>query len=347
MIGAMIKWLKRHFIPHEGNSFRPQILHRKNTEAVVGVLVLVEIIVFILPVINFSSFVDKLHLSAVLPGVLATLTNEERGKNSLPTLAVSPILNQAAQLKAEDMAAKSYFAHNSPEGRTPWYWLDLVGYKYFYAGENLAVHFSDSQDVTDAWMNSPGHRANIVGRNYTEMGTGIATGVYEGQKTIFVAQVYASSMAQAQQQNSISAPTKSAQKNALSSSALDARSTPTDVVRDVFPEQLSSPSQATEVLGETVQENQTVPKSPNFWQKLLSSPRQTTNAILYAVLAIVLIALFLNIAIKFEYQFPDLIANGAVVAVLILGIYFTNSYVANKDFKTSFVAYDSPQTEGQ
>lgn len=95
-------------------------------------------------------------------------------------------------MKAQDMATKGYFAHTSPEGKkTPWYWLKQVGYQYQYAGENLAINFTDSKDVTNAWMNSPTHKANIVKDKYTEVGTGIATGLYEGRETVFVAQVYA------------------------------------------------------------------------------------------------------------------------------------------------------------
>lgn len=186
----MFKWLKRHFIPHKGNSHRPHFLHGKNVIKI-GVLVLfLELVLFILPTLNFASYSRSLNLGAVLPSVLSTLTNEERSKNNLPELSVNPLLVQAAQMKAEDMATKSYFAHTSPEGKTPWYWFDLVGYKYTYAGENLAVNFSDSERVTEAWMNSPTHQANIVGKNFTEIGTGVATGTFKGRESVFVAQVY-------------------------------------------------------------------------------------------------------------------------------------------------------------
>ena len=60
-----------------------------------------------------------------------------------------------------DMAEKSYFAHTSPEGLTPWYWITLAGYRFSLAGENLAIDFTESEDVENAWMNSPAHRASI------------------------------------------------------------------------------------------------------------------------------------------------------------------------------------------
>ena len=61
-------------------------------------------------------------------------------------------------MKAQDMATLGYFAHVSPDGKTPWYWIEKVGYDYQYAGENLAINFSDSKDVTNAWMASPLHK---------------------------------------------------------------------------------------------------------------------------------------------------------------------------------------------
>ncbi len=188
----MLKWLKRFFIPHVGNAYRPHFLLNQNIRQLLGIIFGFELILFILPTLFYSNVVSQFNLASVLPAVLSTLTNAERLSNNLPILAVSPKLTRAAQLKAEDMAAKSYFAHTSPEGKSPWHWFNLVGYRYYYAGENLAVNFTDSKEVAKAWMNSPTHRANIVGGHYTEIGTGIATGKYKGNDAVFVAQLYAS-----------------------------------------------------------------------------------------------------------------------------------------------------------
>lgn len=186
----MYNWLKHHFVPHEGNNHRPHFLRDKSLFHIVGAVVLLEVVFFLLPTIFFPTLVNTFNLSAVLPGVLSTLTNDERTMNHATELSDNKLLDQAAELKAKDMAEKSYFAHTSPEGKTPWYWFNLVGYQYSYAGENLAVNFSDSADVTAAWMNSPTHRANIVNSRYKEIGTGIATGVYKGKEAVFVAQLF-------------------------------------------------------------------------------------------------------------------------------------------------------------
>lgn len=129
--------------------------------------------------------------ASVLPSVVEAMTNDQRAQTGAGALAVSPLLTKAAQEKADDMAAKGYFAHVAPDGTEPWHWFDAVGYDYEYAGENLAVNFDDSQQLMQAWMNSPKHRENILKPEYTEIGIGMATGTYQGKETLFVVQFFA------------------------------------------------------------------------------------------------------------------------------------------------------------
>src|ERR1035437_2575091 len=185
----MINWLKKHFVPHQGNNFHPHFLRSKNTRYVIEAVILIELVVFILPAVAHLDIFS--NLAAVLPATLSALTNGEREQNKLSDLKENSLLDKAANLKAQDMATKGYFAHVSPDGKQPWYWFDKAGYDYDYAGENLAVNFTDSQDVTTAWMNSPTHRANIVKQAYTEIGSGVAEGEYEGHQSTFVVQEYA------------------------------------------------------------------------------------------------------------------------------------------------------------
>jgi hypothetical protein len=93
-------------------------------------------------------------------------------------------------MKAEHMAEHEYFAHVSPDGIDPWYWFHRSGYKFEKAGENLAINFVDSGDVNRAWMDSPGHRANILNGNFTEIGIAAVSGTYKGKKTIYVVQLF-------------------------------------------------------------------------------------------------------------------------------------------------------------
>jgi len=132
--------------------------------------------------------------SPIATSTIISLTNKDRETLGLKTLINNPTLEKAAQLKAEDMAKNGYFAHTSPEGKNPWYWFKKVGYLFSYAGENLAVKFSTAEDVERGWMNSPTHKANIVNKNYSEVGIGIAYGTYKGEQTIFVVQLFGTSV---------------------------------------------------------------------------------------------------------------------------------------------------------
>lgn len=126
----------------------------------------------------------------VVDSVVVEATNQERLALGLTELKNNDLLKKAAQAKAEDMAKKGYFAHVTPDGKSPWYWMDQVGYKYKSAGENLAVNFDYSRDVVNAWMNSPTHKANVVKAKYQEIGIGIAEGFYQGRPTVFVVQMF-------------------------------------------------------------------------------------------------------------------------------------------------------------
>lgn len=136
------------------------------------------------------TFLASNQMAAVISAVMVDLTNEDREKEQLGTLKVNPVLVAAAQAKADDMAEKGYFAHNSPGGENSWFWFKEAGYSFAYAGENLAVDFTDSEDVVDAWMDSPTHRANILDSRFTEVGIATAVGTYKGQKAIFVVQMF-------------------------------------------------------------------------------------------------------------------------------------------------------------
>lgn len=183
----MRKKLKNHFVPHEGNDFKPHFVREKSVISFALVAVAIFGLAF-----SIKSVVTKYPdlLSAVITGVLVDLTNSNRLDVNLNSLTPNDTLAYAAQLKANDMAEKSYFAHTSPEGITPWHWFAEGGYRFIYAGENLAVNFIDSEDVVDAWMNSEGHRANILNGNFTEIGIAVASGVYKGRNTIYVVQLF-------------------------------------------------------------------------------------------------------------------------------------------------------------
>lgn len=183
----MFQKVKDALVPHKGNSYRPDILERFS----VGIMLVLVLLSFAIANLQALLWIGSDWLvSTILPATIVNLTNTERNGDNLTSLTRSDILDRAATLKAEDMAKNSYFAHYSPDGVSPWYWFDTVSYDYLHAGENLAVHFTDSDAVVDAWMESPTHRANIMNSDYEEIGVGSAKGIYNGHDTIFVVQLF-------------------------------------------------------------------------------------------------------------------------------------------------------------
>lgn len=183
----MKDWFRRTLIPHEANDFQPHALQKA---AMAGMLMLVLISFSIANLQSLLWIGSDWLVSTILPAVVTEATNKARGDEGRPALARSAVLDQAAQLKADDMAANGYFAHWSPAGVSPWHWFEAAGYKYAYAGENLAVHFTDSTAVVEAWLDSPTHRDNIMNDHYTEIGIGTAKGRFEGYDTVFVVQLF-------------------------------------------------------------------------------------------------------------------------------------------------------------
>lgn len=101
------------------------------------------------------------------------LVNEERAAYGLPALKENAELDKVATMKSEDMAKLNYFSHTSPTYGSPFEMLTNLGINYTAAGENIAMGQPTPESVMDAWMNSEGHRANILNSNFTHIGVGI------------------------------------------------------------------------------------------------------------------------------------------------------------------------------
>lgn len=102
------------------------------------------------------------------------LVNAERQKTGLKPLASNANLMKVAQTKAEEMATRGYFSHYSPTYGSPFDMMKKFGISYTSAGENIALGQTTPAAVMKTWMGSAGHRANILGKNYTDMGVGVA-----------------------------------------------------------------------------------------------------------------------------------------------------------------------------
>ena len=172
--------------PHEHNEHRPFLLRSH------GLLVFLLVLIFSQMAVNLTSrngqvlgFATNISVPEII-----NLTNNERASSGLVSLKENSALDAAAALKAKDMFEKDYWAHFSPDGTSPWYFFGLVGYKYTWAGENLARDFATSSGVVAAWMASNGHRANILNPNFDEIGVAMLNGNLEGEDTTLVVQFF-------------------------------------------------------------------------------------------------------------------------------------------------------------
>ena len=192
MMIKFISLIKNTFLPTRDNQYRPFLI---SNEAIVFY-----VMIFLVSKTFFGLGVILTQKSSLFAEVNAQkiilLTNDIRRQYNLPTLQENSLLDKAAQAKARDMVQKKYFAHYSPLGTSPWYWIDKSGYDYHYAGENLAMNFLNSREVIKAWLNSPKHRENLLNKHYKDIGVAVIPGVIDssGKTTDLVVQMFGSPM---------------------------------------------------------------------------------------------------------------------------------------------------------
>jgi len=118
-------------------------------------------------------------------------TNKQRTANGLKELLENNYLNNSATAKANDMFLKQYFEHISPDGVSPGDLVSKYGYEYLLTGENLILgNFENEAELVQAWMDSPGHRENILNAGYTEIGVSIIKGEYKGESVWIAVQEF-------------------------------------------------------------------------------------------------------------------------------------------------------------
>ena len=130
-------------------------------------------------------------VTTLSPEKIREVTNRERTTNGLKPLAIETELDAAASEKLDDMIEKNYFAHVSPVETGVDGWVKGAGYRYILIGENLAMgNFTDEEDLVSAWMDSPGHRANILNPKFTEIGIAAKKGTVEGATALIAVQIF-------------------------------------------------------------------------------------------------------------------------------------------------------------
>ena len=175
------------FIPKESNNHRAKVLHHTNIFLTIVFLFLASFFIQTVRVRFPSVLGIKADISS---DQLLFLTNQERENFGVGDLIVNDKLSQAALAKAQDMFEYNYCAHNSPTGKTPWTFIKSAGYKYVYAGENLARGFNSAEDVIKAWMASPDHRANMLSSNYRDVGFAVKLGNLNGEETVLIVEEF-------------------------------------------------------------------------------------------------------------------------------------------------------------
>ncbi|MDP2668311.1 MAG: CAP domain-containing protein [bacterium] len=302
--------LKKYFVPHKENDYKPHFFRER---AVTGFAAFLLFIFGLTLVYSNVALGNYNFLAQVLPPALIGLANTDRVSNSLPELQVNPLLVLAAKYKADDMAAKSYFTHTSPEGLSPWFWFGKAGYAFSYAGENLAVDFSESTDVNTAWMNSAGHRANLLNKNFTEIGIATAKGFYQGRETTFVVQLFGTPLPVL----TVPAVPTPAQSSAPVPTAVKPPPKPTAVPKVAGEE--------ARVIAQNTGENNLYIEVKNAEvYKILSSPNESL-AYLYMILGVLVgLALIVMVVVEIKYQHPRHIIYGLFLLALIGGLVYLN-----------------------
>lgn len=339
----MKKTLKKYFIPHPGNDHKPHFLREKS----VVTTTMVAFILFLASIFGSHVVMTTPQLASIRSAFLVDLANRDREREGLPQLVINDKLVAAATMKASDMATKGYFAHQSPDGRQPWDFITAAGYTYVYAGENLAVNFYDSSEVERAWMDSPTHRKNIMNAKYTEIGIATAPGVYKGDDTTYVVQMFGRPRAATPQSAvrasvpAVTPVTEATTVAALASSDSEAvLGEETSVASSIpsgsselsaaAPTVLAEPEEAfvefqnPDVSAEEaiipVASTETTPDVPEYtswWERLIVSPSSVVQDLYMVLFAIVVFSLVLKIFIEIRLQHPRNIAYGLLLLVVI------------------------------
>jgi len=291
-----------YFFPHKRNNHRPHIFSLVSIAIIVCSVIFFEGMYFVQTKVVF---LKTDFLASVLPGVLVTLTNHDRSQIGVPQVTEDTLLGKAAQAAADDMAKNGYFSHVSPDGKAPWYWLDQVGYHYSYAGQNLAVHFTDSENVQTAWMESPTHRANIVKPQYTKIGFGTANGIYEGKETTFVVEFFATPV----------------EEQAVLKKEFTVKKSPiVSVPVSAIPMQ---------VLGAETNSEQSPVSKVSWLARLSTSPLRTMMAILMMLFTIIVSSFSITLLVRHKTQHPRALIRGTLLLLLISGAMFLNLTTAS------------------
>lgn len=337
----VIKALKKLFIPHKHNDYKPHFFREAS------IVTLSIVAVFLLTVsIGTRLYIKNTGMTAtVLPAVLVDLTNDARLSNNQKILARNSTLDSAANLKAEDMAENGYFAHTSPSGITPWHWFSKAGYAFVYAGENLAIDFTESVDVENAWLASPTHKANIMSDKFTEIGIATIDGMYQGRPTTYVVQMFGKPVFEekaveksliVEKEVKKSQPKEQSATLALAPSvkgeSLDIKKdleTIADTKEFVAVKNIKVAEQPVTQVDTVITQNEKekIPHYSSWTDRFVFLAPGYANKIYKILFWIILAALFLMIVIEFKRQHPKNIIYGILILVIMISFIYINKSI--------------------
>lgn len=294
-------------IPRESNNHKAKLLHSTSLLLVSSFLILFQF------AINYADRVKPDVLgygSSISRSEVAKLTNARRTAAGLSELTFNETLSSAAYTKGVDMINKDYWAHVAPDGTEPWAFFNSFGYKYRYAGENLARDFSSASAAVDAWMNSPTHRDNILNPKYKEIGIGIVEGDLAGSDTTIIVQFFGTSYADnVKQPLAINTDLPATQTQNVVGE-IDTPTSDQNITKTV---EEKKPVQT------PVGEVQSVISQPKPEQKVLISPFTTTKTMSLAVVGILLLVFVVDAALVSKRRITR-IAGRSLAHVIFLGM---------------------------
>jgi len=315
MLEKIISKLQIIFIPCQENDYRPKFL-----ESNVLLYYIVVLLVLKLIVVLFLVYLPKtIFFSDISRTVLIELTNKERQSLGVNSLEENALLNKAAQLKAQDIITYDYFSHQSPTGITPWYWFKKAGYNYQIAGENLGIGFLDSEEIYQAWNDSPSHRANLLNPKYQDIGIAVLKGDFNGNETTLVVQLFGSPT------------TIEPVKTVESVKAEEEEEKTTELVQEIK-EKTEVDKLEGEILGETYIESFTAEEKDGFKFKFMKFMALGYNNLVQKItfysLLLITLSLLMNIFVRFDIQHKDLILKTVFFgAILILFIFVNKEFI--------------------
>ena len=322
MLEKIISKLQIIFIPCQENDYRPKFLESNILLYYIVILLALKLIVVL-----FLVYLPKtIFFSDISRTVLIELTNKERQSLGVNSLEENALLNKAAQLKAQDIITYDYFSHQSPTGITPWYWFKKAGYNYQIAGENLGIGFLDSEEIYQAWNDSPSHRANLLNPKYQDIGIAVLKGDFNGNETTLVVQLFGSPT------------TIEPVKTVEPVKAEEEEEKTTELVQEIK-EKTEVDKLEGEILGETYIKSFTAEERDGFKFKFLKfmvlDYNDLVQKITFYSLLLITLSLILNIFVRFNVQHKDLILKAIFFgSILIIFIFI------NKDFIIQIIPHN-------